>query len=177
MKKMSNVKFRTIMVPAATLLFATGLIATITANQFSASLDFAFGRGEKHIEQVEGISQSDVSFYERRFAEATNSRLAARDVAQKVEEEGATLLKNDGVLPLAKNSKVTPFGYRYVSPFYGGTGSANIDTSDSYVITAEQGLTDSFSVNTEVVNAMKGATPVTMEYADGNEPTNLTEYN
>ena len=68
MKKMSNVKFRTIMVPAATLLFATGLIATITANQFSASLDFAFGRGEKHIEQVEGISQSDVSFYERRFA-------------------------------------------------------------------------------------------------------------
>ena len=177
MKKMSNVKFRTIMVPAATLLFATGLIATITANQFSASLDFAFGRGEKHIEQVEGISQSDVSFYERRFAEATKSRLAARDVAQKVEEEGATLLKNDGVLPLAKNSKVTPFGYRYVSPFYGGTGSANIDTSDSYVITAEQGLTDSFSVNTEVVNAMKGATPVTMEYADGNEPTNLTEYN
>ena len=31
MKKMSNVKFRTIMVPAATLLFATGLIATIRA--------------------------------------------------------------------------------------------------------------------------------------------------
>lgn len=178
MAKMSNKKFRTILVPITTILMATGVIATITANQYSASLDFAFGRGEKHIESIEGIEQKDLEFYERNYATAEASRLAARDVAQEVEEQGAVLLKNENnVLPLSKKANVTPFGYRFISPFYGGTGSANIDTSDAYVITAEKGLREHFTINEEVVNKMKASTAETMICDDGNDPTNLSEYN
>ena len=166
------------MVPAVSLLIAVPLIATITANQYSASLDFAFGRGEKHIEKIEGIDASDVQYYEHNYQTAEASRLAARDVAQEVEAQGAVLLKNrNNALPLAKKAKVTPFGYRFISPFYGGTGSANLDTSDAYVITAEQALTTSFDVNSAVVTAMKNASPEVMIFDDGNDPTNLSEYN
>lgn len=177
MAKMSNRKLRTILVPASTLLLSTGIILTITANQYSASLDFAFGRGEKHIETIEGIKQEDLQFYERNYKTAEDSRLAARSVAQEVEEQGAVLLKNNNLLPLSKKASVTPFGYRFISPFYGGTGSANIDTSDSYVITAEQGLSQNFTLNQTVVEAMKNATAETLVCDDGNDPTNLSEYN
>lgn len=103
MAKMSNKKFRTILVPITTLLLATGVIASITANQYSASLDFAFGRGEKHIESIEGINADDLKFYQRNYATAQDSRLAARDVAQEVEAQGAVLLKNNNnLLPLQK---------------------------------------------------------------------------
>ena len=45
-------------------------------------------------------------------------------VAQKVEEEGAVLLKNDGALPLAgTNRKINLLGYASANPVYGGTGS------------------------------------------------------
>lgn len=176
-KKMSNVKFRTISVPAIALLVAIPTILSITANQYSASLDFALGRGEKHVSTVEGIDSDDLEFYDRNYSTAEESRLAARDVAQEIEEKGAVLLKNqNNVLPLTKGSAVTPFGYHYLNPLYGGSGSANIDTSEDYVITAEDALTEYFDVNENVVSAMSSATGVTMIYDDGNDPTNLTEY-
>lgn len=178
MAKMSNKKFRTILVPITTLLLATGVIASITANQYSASLDFAFGRGEKHIESIEGINADDLKFYQRNYATAQDSRLAARDVAQEVEAQGAVLLKNNNnLLPLQKKANVTPFGFRFVSPFYGGSGSANIDTSDAYVITAEQGLRDNFTVNETVISKMKASTEEKMICDDKNDPTDLSEYN
>ena len=178
MAKMSNKKFRTILVPITTLLLATGVIASITANQYSASLDFAFGRGEKHIESIEGINADDLKFYQRNYATAQDSRLAARDVAQEVEAQGAVLLKNNNnLLPLQKKTNVTPFGFRFVSPFYGGSGSANIDTSDAYVITAEQGLRDNFTVNETVISKMKASTEEKMICDDKNDPTDLSEYN
>ena len=176
-KKMSNVVFRTVTAPAIALLVAVPSILTLTANEYSASLDFALGRGEKHISKIEGISEDKLKFYDRNYKTAEESRLAARDVAQQVEEKGAVLLKNDNdALPIQKGSKVTPFGYHYVAPMYGGSGSANIDSSDAYVITAEQSLTEYFDVNKTVVDRMKASTPIKMVYDDGNEPTNLNEY-
>ena len=174
---MSNKKFRTIMVPVVSLLGAVATIATITANQYSASLDFAFGRGEKHVASVEGISKEDTTFYEHNHADAKASRKAACDVVEKVEEQGATLLKNkDNVLPLQKQSKVTPFGYRFISPFYGGTGSANINPDDDFVINAKKALGDYFTLNSEVVSKMESSTPVKMVGDGENDPTDLTEY-
>ena len=161
MGRMSNKKFRTILVPVVSLMAAIATIATITANQYSASLDFALGRGQKHVEQINGISKEDVTFYEHNYKDATSSRQAACDVVEKVEEQGATLLKNkNNALPIAKQSKVTPFGYRFIDPFFGGTGSANINPTDDFVIKAEKALGDYFALNADVVNKMKASTPV-----------------
>ena len=174
---MSNKKFRTILVPVVALVGAVGIIATITANQYSASLDFALGRGEKHVASIDGISKEDVTFYDHNYKDAVESRKAACDVVESVEEQGATLLKNkDNALPIAKKSKVTPFGYRFVDPFYGGTGSANINPSDDFVIKAKQALGDYFTLNDAVVSKMEASTPVKMIGDGENEPTNLSEY-
>lgn len=177
MGRMSNKKFRTIMVPVVSLLAAVATIASITASQYSASLDFAFGRGEKHVATAEGISKEDTTFYSHNYADAKASRAAACDVVEEVEEQGATLLKNkDNVLPLQKKAKVTPFGYRFISPYYGGTGSANINPDDDFVINAKKALGDYFTLNNDVVSKMESSTPVTMKGDGENEPTDLTEY-
>lgn len=175
--KMSNLKFRTILVPLAVLSISVPMILTITANEYSASLDFALGRGTKHTETVGNVSADKLAFYEHNYKTAEESRAAAMKVAQEVEEKGAVLLKNtNDFLPLAKQAKVTPFGYRYLNPYYGGSGSANIDTSDSSVITPEKALTSTFDVNSTVVEKMRSSEGVTMVCDDGNDPTNLTEY-
>lgn len=177
MGRMSNKKFRTILVPVVSLMGALATIATITANQYSASLDFALGRGEKHVLSVEGISKDDVTFYKHNYKSAEESRSAACDVVEAVEEQGATLLKNkENALPLEKKSKVTPFGYRFVSPFYGGTGSANINPTDDFVINAKKALSDYFTLNETVVSKMESSTPTKMVGDGENEPTDLTEY-
>ncbi len=52
-----------------------------------------------------------------------------KDVCYQVEAEGATLLMNNGALPLAKGSKVSTFSSSSVNLVYGGTGSGNVDSS------------------------------------------------
>lgn len=48
---------------------------------------------------------------------------------QEVEAEGAVLLKNDGVLPLAGTEKVALLGQDSVDFVYGGAGSGSVDSS------------------------------------------------
>ena len=52
----------------------------------------------------------------------------AKNVGQKIVEEGCILLKNDGTLPL-KTNRVTVFGALAADPFFGGRGSACADNS------------------------------------------------
>jgi len=180
MAKMSGRKFRTIMVPVVSLLLAVPTIATITANRYAASLDFALGKGERHVVSLTDLSKEDVQFYEHKYKTKEESRNDSVKVAKEAEEKGAVLLKNkDNVLPLAKQAKVTPFGYRYADPLFGGTGSANIDTSDTSwfkqpsVAYAEK-LTVNTTVSSKLIDSKDQA--VTMEGDGSNAPTNLTEY-
>ena len=50
-------------------------------------------------------------------------------LARQVEAEGATLLMNNGALPLAKGAKVSTLSTSSVDLVYGGTGSGNVDAS------------------------------------------------
>jgi beta-glucosidase len=137
------------------VVFITG---TILANHFSVSVDWVLGRGERHVVNIENVNQADTEYYTNKYNSPEESRLASAKLASKVGEEGEVLLKNNGdILPLARNSKVTPFGYRYITPIYGGAGSANIDTTVDYVVTAEEALNTYFSVNSAVVDVMKRA--------------------
>lgn len=78
---------------------------------------------------------------------------AKKQVIAETEGEGAVLLKNDGVLPLAKGSKVSLFGRTTVDPIYGGTGSGSVDTAIAVdLVTA---LGEVYSVNKALVDFYK----------------------
>ena len=108
MKRDSNAKQPTKLLTAATaVLLAAGVAADVAMfGVFPGSLDKAFpGK----------IGDADLQ---------KTSYANGLAVAQKIEEEGAVLLKNNGALPLAEsNRKINLLGYASVNPVYGGTGS------------------------------------------------------
>ena len=53
------------------------------------------------------------------------------DLCYQVEAEGATLLMNNGALPLAAGAKVSTLSSSSVNVVYGGTGSANVDATEA----------------------------------------------
>ena len=55
----------------------------------------------------------------------------ANAVNEKICEEGFVLLKNENSLPLDENAKISVFGMNSVDMVYGGSGSAEKDSSDS----------------------------------------------
>lgn len=172
-KKMSNEKFRIILLPIIAVLLILAIVLPIVANSYSATLDMILGRGARHVVELDDVPAESTQYYDAKFPNPEagtlqnsdppteieeKSRNEAAKTALKVTEEGITLLKNDGVLPLNKNSKVTPFGYRYLVPVWGGAGSASTNMNFDYVVTAEEALAMNFSVNDTVVSKMKGAT-------------------
>lgn len=176
--KMSNEKFRVIVLPIVAIIVVLMIVLSMAANTYSAQLDMALGRGQRHVVAADNISEEATEYYDVMFpnpdagklqnedpptAIEEQSRNHAAETALKVAEEGVTLLKNDGVLPLAKNSKVTPFGYRYIEPVWGGSGSAATNMNFDYVETAEEALARNFTVNSTVVEKMKAATPIEMQ--------------
>lgn len=57
---------------------------------------------------------------------ATDHKQASVDTAEKIAEEGITLLKNEGnALPLQSGKKVNVFGWSSTNPVYGGSGSGS----------------------------------------------------
>ena len=59
----------------------------------------------------------------------------SRETIQKVGEEGMVLLKNEGILPLASDTKkLNVFGWGSTNPLYGGTGSGSSDSSTAISI-------------------------------------------
>lgn len=149
MKSKNNRKFFAIGIPIAGVLTGLMVAATITANVYSGALDTYLGRGAKKISNIDSASGWDTTYYEQKYATSqgeSGSQLAAAKVAKSICDEGIVLLKNDGALPLAKNSAVAPFGYRFYNPFYGGSGSGSVVTTDAYVVNPEQALAANFSL-------------------------------
>lgn len=188
-KKMSNEKFRIILLPIIAIIAILAIVLSVAANIYSASLDMVLGRGKRHIVNVDNVSAEATEYYKPKFPNPEagtlqnadppteieeKSRNEAAKTALKVAEEGVTLLKNDGVLPLAKNSKVTPFGYRYISPVWGGSGSAATNMNFDYVVTAEEALAMNYTVNDTVVAKMKAAEPLELAGDTTKAPSTAT---
>jgi len=69
-------------------------------------------------------------YYEGDFETEKERTEAGAKLVKQVEAEGATLLMNEGkTLPLATGSKISLFSTSAVNIVYGGTGSANVDSS------------------------------------------------
>lgn len=59
------------------------------------------------------------------------SKENSREIIRETAEEGMTMVKNDGVLPLKKDSNLNVFGWASTNPIYGGTGSGSSDSSNA----------------------------------------------
>ena len=79
-----------------------------------------------------GLENEDPSavYYEGDFDTEAERTAKGAELVKQVEGEGAALLMNeDATLPLANGAKVSLFSTSSVNIVYGGTGSANVDTT------------------------------------------------
>lgn len=181
-QKMSNKKFLSILIPILFVLLALIIALTAVANVFKGALDTYLGRGERKVTEIEGTDNWDKNYYDVKYSSSkgeSGSQLGAAKTAKKVADEGIVLLKNTGsALPLEKNSKVAPFGYRYYNPFYGGSGSGSMVATDEYVVTPEKALQKNFSV-LGTFDSITGSTKVKKYYYDisaGNDVLYFQDY-
>jgi beta-glucosidase len=166
--KMNAKKFNTIWTVILCLVLAIAIAVTYAMNFFSVTMETQLGRGERVETVPEGAELLDTNFYDTEVADLDAVTDAA---ALAIAEEGEVLLKNNGVLPLAEGSAVTPFGYRYISPVYGGTGSGNVNTSSPRIVTAVAALNSYFDVNADMEALLQGSKARGMS-AEGYEEPN-----
>ncbi len=167
-KKMSTKKNIAIFTPVLLVLTGAMIALTCVANVYSSALDTYLGRGNKVINNTDSSSTWNTKYYENKFTSTggdTGSQAAAAKVAKSIADEGTVVLKNNGALPLAKESNVAPFGYRYMNPFYGGSGSGNVVTTDAYVVSPEKALDSNFNV-ANTFEGVSGTTDVRKYYYD-----------
>lgn len=149
-------RFLQLWVPVACILLAGLIAANIYMFSYSSLMDLKFGEG-KRIVQQSGVNDN-ASYYSSPYLSLEGAVANARAVTREIASEGMVLLKNNGVLPLKKNSYVTPLGYRYLYPNYQpSSGSAVVGENQN--ISTEAVLEERLSVNHVVVDAMRSATP------------------
>lgn len=159
-----------IIIPLLIIVFAGLFLLTVALNSYSEFMDAYYGRGRRIVANPASSAAIDYNYYNKQFYSSDESKTYAAGIAGEISAGGQVLLKNDGALPLDKATPVTPFGYRYIDPVYGGFGSSSVDTTDPYIVTPEEGLDLAFeNINTEVVDKMKKAKPV------ANNPKDIAE--
>lgn len=164
-KLRNNILFHAITIPSSVLLLGLLIGGTVTANYFAPSLDNYLGRGEiVYSKGSASFTDEEIRYYKQPFEKSKEGKYDASvegyKVTEEIANEGIILLKNNNdVLPLAKNSKVSPLGYRYVDPIMTGKGSGAATLLQPFVINAKQGLNNYFDVNKKFEAILDGASP------------------
>ncbi len=152
--KMNNKKFVRIWAIVLAVLLVLDITATILMIFFSLSMEIFLDRGEMVTTIPDEALEWDTEYYTADYENGDELTELSQNAALQIAEEGEVLFKNNGVLPLEKGSSVTPFGYRYVSPVYGGTGSGNVNTDSDQIVTASGALHEYFNVNEAMEDAL-----------------------
>lgn len=150
---------RSVIISFLTIIILAAMLFTGVGIYYEDSLDLHFGTGEPHILSVEENHRTGL-YYEQAYKEdvGENGTLAhAAKISKEITDEGIILLKNDGVLPLKARAYVTPLGFRFSSPIYGGTGSGQSLINPAYACSPEQGLRKHFDLNNDCLQVMKNA--------------------
>ncbi|WP_241733561.1 glycoside hydrolase family 3 C-terminal domain-containing protein [Bifidobacterium dentium] len=157
--KMNYRKFNTIWTIVVAVLVVVAIAATVAMNFFSLSMEIFLGRGARVVEPDPEMSNVDTAYYESNAGSTDELNEWTNRTAQAIAEQVIVLMENNNdALPIAKQSKVTPFGYRYGNPIYGGIGLGSVNTASSRIYTAKRALSEFFTVNSDVEKAMDEAT-------------------
>lgn len=112
-----------------------------------------FGDGDVITKEPENAADWNADYYGRSKSNIDDVEAAAQEMSAKLAEEGVVLLKNNNsVLPLTANQEISTFGWSFLHPVYGGTGSGgtNVDTA----ITPKMGLEQAgFKLNESLLTA------------------------
>ncbi|WP_322154407.1 glycoside hydrolase family 3 protein [Paratractidigestivibacter sp.] len=158
--KMSNLKFRVLLIIPMVLLLLIALAVNTATSMMKSTLDTYVGKGETTIVTPSDKADWDGSYYTE-AASADEAKEAAYAVAAQVQDEGTVLLKNDNAaLPLAKGATVMPFGYAFLNPSYGQNASGGSAKWVADPVTPEQGLAG-LAIDNAAVDAMNAAGEVT----------------
>ncbi len=167
-KKMSQKKFRTLVIIPLAVLLVLGIVLNAAAVILKSTFDQFLGAGEKTV-----ISANDLDgqYYEIKYADGAAAKEAGYAVADRVNAEGSILLKNNGVLPLASGTEVAPFGYAFRNPTYSQTSASGSAKWPDEPITPYAALIDSGLVlNVEAVNtATKAGKVLKIAEAEGTQ--------
>lgn len=160
-QKMSNFKFRAILIPIISFFLLIIIVGTPIAEMFSPSLDTYLGKGTRVVSGEGTWSEEDTDYYDQVYPLSSQGKLdasyAGYAVAEELSDEGEVLLKNDGTLPLEEGEKVTPFGYRYTDPVMTGTGSGAATLLQDFVIEPDEALASYFDVNEDMEDVLNSA--------------------
>ncbi len=116
-------KFLTLLSAPLAIIFA---IALVVVTMFDNTIALFVGGTFWELENED----PSAIYYEGDFATEEERTAKGAELVKQVEAEGASLLMNDeATLPLASGAKVSLFSTSSVNIVYGGTGSANVDTS------------------------------------------------
>lgn len=122
MKKFKLLLPAKIAVTCATFLFGTVFTAGSIAIDNSGAINDKFNVKTQII--VDGDdTDEDSEYFKSKFNSVEEVQSAGAEFCYNVEAEGATLLKNDGALPLANGAKVSLFSYSSVDMESRGYGS------------------------------------------------------
>lgn len=158
--KMNAKTFRIITAPIMAVLLIFALATTVITNYFTPSLNAFLGKGARKATTPSGTAGWDTDYYDISSKNSNEALQNSLQTSENIADEGIVLLKNNGLLPLAADKAITPFGYDYLNPMMSGSGSGSADTKADYVYTAEKGINEAFSnVNNAAVDAMKNGTP------------------
>lgn len=128
--KMNYRKFNTIWTTVVAVLVVVAIAATVVMNFFSLSMEIFLGRGARVVEPDPEMSNVDTAYYESNAGSTDELNERTNRTAQAIAEQVIVLMENNNdALPIAKQSKVTPFGYRYGNPIYGGIGLGSVNTA------------------------------------------------
>lgn len=127
MKKQKNKKILwSVFSVLFTVLFVASMIGRSYAYQYATTINNVLGTSDTKI--VDG--DPDAMYYTLDFETEEEQAEYENELCARIEEEGATLLKNDNqALPLATNAKVSLFCRASTDLVYGGTGSGRVDVS------------------------------------------------
>lgn len=167
-KHMSNRTFRKILVPILSVMLIFIIVINTVTTMFEGFLDTTLGRGERHVVTIEGSENWDTDFYGTTLS-VTEAKEQALEVLNQVTDEGMILLKNNGVLPLASGSDVSPFGKGYVFPFYDSPGTeSSMKHSFDYAVSPKDALESYFNIISYAADLQPKYTDSTGSTSNGN---------